>query len=276
MPGWPQCRAPHAAQAGDDIEGAVGQADIARKLGDAQYRERSILRGLDDAGIAGSERRADGAPENLHRIVPRDDMPGDAVRHALDGDEMRAEIRHDIAMQLVGGGAVIFEIAGERDCIGPRLAQRLAVVAAFECCEFVRAALRWRAASFRSKRPRSVAVSLPQTPSKALPCGANSGVDVSRSPRRDRAKTFPSTGETTSRIAPLGGRHVAATDQVGMGRDLGAGCDGRSFMRCLLRPVGAEACRHPAPPTEADVYRLLRGLANRFAVSAISTIRPCA
>ena len=72
-----------------------------------------------------------------------------------------------LAVQLVGGAAVEFEIAGERDGVGAGLAQGLAVVAALQEGEFVRIAASTTDASFMSRRPRSVAVSLPQAPSKA-------------------------------------------------------------------------------------------------------------
>ncbi len=59
-----------------------GKPDARGELGDAQQRQARVLGGLHDAGVAGRERAADRAPEDLHRIVPRDDVAGDAVRLA--------------------------------------------------------------------------------------------------------------------------------------------------------------------------------------------------
>ena len=130
MPGWAASAAPRGtSQAGDDVERPVGKADLPREARNVQDRERSVFRGLHDAGIPGCERRTDGATENLHRVVPRDDMARDAVRHPLDTDEMRPEVGNHVAVQLVGGAPVILEIARQRGRIGSRLAQRLAVVA---------------------------------------------------------------------------------------------------------------------------------------------------
>ena len=130
-----------AAETGHHVERTVREADLAGKRRDAQDRERGILRRLDHRGVAGGERRTDGASEDLHRIVPGHDMPGHAVRHALDADEMGVEIGDHVAVQLVGGAAVEFEIAGERDGVGAGLAQGLAVVAALQDGELVRMGL---------------------------------------------------------------------------------------------------------------------------------------
>jgi hypothetical protein len=41
--------------------------------------QRGLLGRLQHAGVAGGERRADRAADDLHRVVPRDDVAGDAV-----------------------------------------------------------------------------------------------------------------------------------------------------------------------------------------------------
>ena len=50
-------RARLAAEAGDDVERAVGQADLRGELGDAQQRQAGVLRRLHHARVAGGERR---------------------------------------------------------------------------------------------------------------------------------------------------------------------------------------------------------------------------
>ncbi len=126
-----------AAEARHDVERAIRKADLAGERGDAQDRQRGVLGRFHHGGVAGGERRADRAAEDLHRVVPGHDMPGHPVRDPLDADEVGVEIGDHVAVQLVGGTAVEFEVTGKRDGIGPRLAQRLAVVAALQDGEFI-------------------------------------------------------------------------------------------------------------------------------------------
>ena len=59
-----------------------GNPTSAASSANAQQRQAGVLGRLDHAGVAGGERRAGAAAEDLHRIVPRDDVAGDAVRLA--------------------------------------------------------------------------------------------------------------------------------------------------------------------------------------------------
>ena len=75
-------RAGLVTQTGDDVERALRQADARGQLGHPQQRKTGILGRLHDAGVAGGKRSADGAPEDLQRIIPRNDVAGDPVRLA--------------------------------------------------------------------------------------------------------------------------------------------------------------------------------------------------
>ena len=130
-------RAGLAAEPGDDVERAFGEADPRRELGDAQERQAGVLGRLHDARIAGGERSADRAAEDLQRIVPRDDVARDAVRLAPRQHRVAGRIRNRLARELVGGAAVELEVARARRDIGARLAQRLAAVARLDQRELV-------------------------------------------------------------------------------------------------------------------------------------------
>ena len=130
-------RARLAAEPGDDVERAVGQPAAGRELGDAQQRQARVLGRLDDAGVAGGERAADAAPEDLQRVVPRDDVAGDAVRLAPGEHRVALGIRQRLAVELVAGAAVELEVAGAGDDVGARLRHRLAAVARLEPGELV-------------------------------------------------------------------------------------------------------------------------------------------
>ena len=122
-------RARFVPVAGDDVERAVRQAGFRRQFRDAQQRQARVLGRLHDARVAGRERRADAAPENLQRIVPRHDMARHAVRLADREHGVAGLIRQGFAVQLVGGARVELEIARDAGGVGARLLERLAGVA---------------------------------------------------------------------------------------------------------------------------------------------------
>ena len=139
MPGWPASAAPAVRpRPVTTLSAPSGKPTSRASAATRRIVSEASSAGLTTHGVAGGERRADGASEDLHRVVPGHDMPGHPVRHALDADEMRVEIGDHVAVQLVGGAAVEFEIAGERDGVGAGLAQGLAVVAALQDGELVR------------------------------------------------------------------------------------------------------------------------------------------
>jgi hypothetical protein len=120
------------AVAGDDVQSTRRQARRHREPADLERAERGILAGLEHAGIAHGERGADAAPEDLHRVVPGDDVAADAVRLTQGQHGVAGVIGNRLAVHLVGGAAVELEVAGERQGVGPGLAQRLADVARLE------------------------------------------------------------------------------------------------------------------------------------------------
>ncbi len=125
------------AEAGHDIERACRKARLAREIGERERGEASFLRGLQHASVAHRERPADGAPGDLHRIVPRHDMAGHAMRLAQGVDRVAVEIGNGFAHHLVGRAAVEFHVARHRQRVGASLLQRLADVERLDVREFV-------------------------------------------------------------------------------------------------------------------------------------------
>ena len=127
-----QRRAGIAAIAGDDVEHAFRNPGFQRQLGHADGGQRRVLGRLGDQRVAHRECRADDARQNLQRIVPRHDARHHAMRLAQRQRRVAVEEGDGVAMDLVGGAAVEFEIAHRRRNVGAALAHRLAGIAQFQ------------------------------------------------------------------------------------------------------------------------------------------------
>ena len=130
-------RARLLAEAGNDVERAGRKTRFPRQIGERERGEAGFLRRLQDAGVAHRQRRADGAPGDLHRIVPRHDMPGHAMGLAQGVDRIAAEIGDGLAHDLVGGAGVKLHVARERQRVGAALLQGLADVERLDAGELV-------------------------------------------------------------------------------------------------------------------------------------------
>ena len=130
-------RAGLLAEAGDDVERAGGKTSLPREVRERERGEAGFLRGLQDAGVAHRERRADGAAGDLHRIVPRHDMPGHAVRLAQGVDRIAVEIGDRLAHHLVGRAGVELHVARHRQRVGAALLHGLADVERLDQRELV-------------------------------------------------------------------------------------------------------------------------------------------
>ena len=120
------------AVAGDDVERAGRKAGLGRQLRHADQRQAGVFGRLDHADVARRQRAADAAPEDLHRVVPRDDVAGDAVRLAPGEDAVAVLVGNGFAVQLVAGAGIELEVAHQRQRIGAGLLDRLAAVALLE------------------------------------------------------------------------------------------------------------------------------------------------
>ena len=74
------------AEARHDVEGARRQVGLLGEAGEGERGQARLLGGLQHAGVAGGEGACDRAPDDLHRVVPGDDVAGDAVRLAQGVD----------------------------------------------------------------------------------------------------------------------------------------------------------------------------------------------
>ena len=93
--------------------------------------------GFTTQALPAASARAHRAAEDLRRVVPRDDVAGDAVRHAHRDHRAARGVGNRLAMQLVGGAGVVLEVARACGDVTARLLDRLAGVAAFELGQLV-------------------------------------------------------------------------------------------------------------------------------------------
>ena len=132
-----QRRAGLLAEAGDDIQRALGQARGGGDLGEAQRRQAGVLCRLEHRRIAHRQRRGDGAADHLRRVVPGNDVRRDAERLAHQADVVPADEGDHLAMHLVGRGAVVLEVARQHRDVVARGAHRLAGVARLDARQLV-------------------------------------------------------------------------------------------------------------------------------------------
>ncbi len=123
-----QRRARFGARAGHDVQDACGQAAIGGDMGEGESGQRGLFGGLQHHGVADAQGRHDGAADDLHRIVPRDDVARHPVRLAQGVDGVAVLERNGLAVQLVRRACVEFQIAGQGDHVVAGLLQRLADV----------------------------------------------------------------------------------------------------------------------------------------------------
>ncbi|CAM5187054.1 hypothetical protein CDEN61S_04010 [Castellaniella denitrificans] len=132
-----QGRAGLVAVAGDDVQRPGREAHAGGHFGQIQGGQAGVLGGLDHAGVAGRQGRADAAAEDLDRVVPGDDVAGDAVRLAHRHHQGAGVVGQGLAVQLVAGARVVFEVARQGGDVVARGAQRLAGVARLQAGQLV-------------------------------------------------------------------------------------------------------------------------------------------
>ena len=123
-------------------ERAGRQAALLCDAADRQRRQAGFLGGLEHAGIAHRQRRADAAADDLHRVVPGHDVAGDAVRLAQRQRGVAVGERDGLAMHLVGRATVELQVTGHRHRIGAALLDRLADIQRLQAGQLVGAGQR--------------------------------------------------------------------------------------------------------------------------------------
>ena len=178
------------AEARNDIERACGKARLAREIGERKRSEAGFLCGLEHAGVAHRERRADGASGDLHRIVPRHDMAGHPVRLAQSVDGVALEIGDGFAHQFVGRAAVKLHVARHRQRIRAALLQGFADVERLDMSKLVDSF----GDQFGELREQPSALSrgqLAPSAAKRLACRLDRRIDIGGFPTSDCADLDP-------------------------------------------------------------------------------------
>jgi len=110
----------------------VRQSRLLRDAGKLDHREAGFLGRFHDSGVAHGKGRTEAASDDLHRIVPGNDMGGHAVRLIQRDCRESRPVGDGIAVNLVGCSTIEFEVARQRLDVGARLLERLADVPCFE------------------------------------------------------------------------------------------------------------------------------------------------
>ena len=98
IPGCAASAAPASSPSpGTTLSAPAGSPASPASRGEGQRGQARLLGRLQHAGVAGGERGDHRAADHLHRIVPRDDVPGDAVRLAQGVDGVAGEIGDRLA-----------------------------------------------------------------------------------------------------------------------------------------------------------------------------------
>src|SRR6266849_1153473 len=127
-----QRRAAGLAETGDHVHHALRQSDFVEPLREFKRGERRLLRWLEHAGATRSQCRSQFPRSHHQRVIPRDDLPGDAHRffqrkaHRVIGNGV------DVADDLGRQPAIIFKASSYVIDVVFRLNNRLARIATFE------------------------------------------------------------------------------------------------------------------------------------------------
>ncbi len=120
-----------AAGAGDDVEDALGEADLDRDPLELERAQRRQLGRLQHDRVAGGERRPELPGGDRQREVPGHDQADDAERLA-EGHVDAAGDRDRVAEQPLRAGRVVAEGVGDHPDLAAGVADRLAGVARLE------------------------------------------------------------------------------------------------------------------------------------------------
>src|SRR6185369_14960741 len=117
---------------GDDVQDAGWDPGLERELTEPDRGQRGVRGGLEDGGVAGSQRRRDLPRGHEDREVPRHDQPDDTDWLAQREVETRLGHRDRLAVDLVRGTRVVVEDEARTHDLAAGAADRLADVAALE------------------------------------------------------------------------------------------------------------------------------------------------
>ncbi len=174
-------RAGGVARAGDDVDHAGRQAGVGEAGRQRERGQRRLFRRLQHRRAAGADRRRELPRRHQQRVVPRDDLAGDADRLAQREAHRIVGHRDDVAVNLRRQAAVVLEAGGDVGDVELGFDDRLAGVAGLELGELVAA----RAHDLRQLEQHAAAVLrrrvLPRTLVERGARGLDGAVDVSAS-----------------------------------------------------------------------------------------------
>ena len=271
------------AVGGDDVQDARREPDLGRELRDPQRAERRLRVRLQHDGAPGREGGRQLPRRHRQRVVPRDDLSGDADRLLQGVEEERAPERARAAGDRRDRGPVEAEDLGRLVDLELDRRDRLADVARLELGELL--PVRDDRVGERVQEPRALGRRrLPPRPVERGAGGLDGAVDVGLPAIAARPSGSPVAGSTRSRSSPDAGSTVSppmkrpysrstATLTRHPPRERGGACPGnrrfpsvteegagghwspeRAEARdaCLLRQQRAEPLRAPldVPPAE--------------------------
>ena len=130
-------RAGRLADAGDDVDDARRQAGLGEARGEREHGQRRLLGRLEHDRAAGADRRRELPRRHQQRVVPRDDLAGDADRLAQREAHRVVGHRQDVAVNLRRQAAVVLEAGRDVGDVELGLDDRLAAVARLELGQLV-------------------------------------------------------------------------------------------------------------------------------------------
>ncbi len=201
-------RARRLAHPGDDVDDAGRKAGIGEARGQREHRQRRLLGRLQHGRAAGAEGGRQLPRRHQQRVVPRDDLAGDADRLAQREAHRVVGNRQHVAVNLRGEAAVVLEAGRDVRDVVLRFDDRLAGVARLEIGELV-GAVAHVCASLNSTRPRSCAVVVFQSPlSNAVRAAVTARSTSAALASGTRAITSDVAGSMTSSVAADSGLRI--------------------------------------------------------------------
>ncbi len=208
-------RAGRAAGSGHDVDDAGRKAGLEGELAQPDRRQRGPAGRLEDAGVAGRQRRPELPAGHQHREVPGHDQAHDADRLAQGEVETGLADRDRLAEDLVRRPAVVLEDEARPEDLAAGARDRLADVARLEPGELLevrlheRRELRQGPAALAGRPARPALGVVERAPRRPRPPGPRPPVrpagrwpSPDRSPARATSNVCPSAASTGGRRSP--------------------------------------------------------------------------
>ena len=194
-------RAGATARAGDDVHDTRREACLEGQLGQANGRQRRPRGGLEDARVAGGERRAKLPRGHVLGEVPGHDQADHADWLAQREVEARHRRRDRLAEVLVRGAGVVLEHEADREGLAARATMGLPT---FSRSIWASSSLVFltRSANFWSVRPRLAADHFRRGRRTPFVRRLDGAVDIGLAAQRDAGDDLARGGLVTSKVWP--------------------------------------------------------------------------